>query len=127
MPREAPEFLVPLVQRGLIVRRLPRLDRREMDRIGSAEAGHRDVLKMLRERERPGFEHEHAVLFRLVALENRGGQRAAKRAAADDDDIEGSRIRALAPVSAGEGFIEAVANEAADDIARKRGVLRVGG
>ncbi len=125
MPGEPPEFLAPLTQRGLIVRGLPSLDLREEDLVRDAEPWHRDILHMLGQRKRPRFEHEDAMLIRLVALEDRGRQRAAKCAAADDDDIERTGVGALSLVDAVQRFIKAVAYETTDDIARKGGFLGI--
>src|SRR5439155_9174429 len=68
-------------------------------------ADQRKVLNVLREREWPTFEHEHAVAMALVLREEVLGDDAAKGATAEDDDVEGPGVFLAAAIRSGSSGV----------------------
>src|SRR5262249_45172609 len=87
------------------------------------ESEHRIVLHVLRQGQRTALEDENAMRVRLVAREKALRENRSETATADDDQIERSGIDAL---RARERFVEAVADESAENIATEVGRLRSG-
>jgi hypothetical protein len=67
--------------------------------------------------ERATFEHENAMAMSLIVIEQVLRQSAAEAAAADDDSVEWTGIRACALVRTLESFIQPVADKATHHVA----------
>jgi len=94
-----------------------------MDRISDGNAKHWEVLGVLGKDHWARLQDQDAMAMRFVNGEEMLGKRRAEGAATDDDNVEGASVGAKTLIRAALGFVEAITDVAAQDIAAEVGSL----